>query len=226
MTENLLLKYMSIRTNENPTKEEGTVITISREYGCEGYELAKLLYDAIEKRIKHKENHPKWKILCKEIIKESAMELHSSPEKLSKIVNSDERSILEGIISGKNYYSDNRIKKTMHNIIRKYAEQGNVIILGRAGCVITKLFPKTLHIRIIAPFKWRVNHVAEKHKLSLSDAKKKVIEIDNNRSNFIRYFNCDVKEPENFDIIFNRGIFSKEEIVGSIMNILEERKLI
>jgi cytidylate kinase len=229
MSENLLLKYLSLRTDETSSKDKGAVITISREYGCEGYELAELINDAINKKNKHKEHHPKWKILCKEIIEEAAAELNSKPEKLLHILNSEVRGVIEDMITSytdKNYYSDNRIKQKMHEVIRRYAEEGHVIILGRAGCVIAKDIAKSLHIRIIAPFEWRVKHIAEKHKLSLSAAKARVTEIDNHRSNFIRVYKCDITESKNFDIIYNRSIFSNEEIAVSVMNILEERKLI
>lgn len=227
--ENLLLKYMSLRVAENPVKDKGAVITISREYGCEGFDIAKLLHDAILKKSKNKVNHAKWKIICKEIIEEAAKELRSSPEMLSNIVNSEKRGMIADIITsflGKDYYNDDRIKQALRKIIREFADHGNVIIIGSAGCVIARHETKALHIRIIAPVEWRVKQIAEKFKLTLPAAKKRVDEMDNNRNNFVRYFDCNFKKNYPFDIIYNRSIISKKEIVSSIIKILEKRKLI
>ncbi|MFA6924665.1 MAG: cytidylate kinase-like family protein [Bacteroidales bacterium] len=229
--ENLILKYLSERMDKqhDEEKEKGSVITISREFGCEGYELAELLINAINKKNNDKKEHPKWIVLHKDILEEAALELNSKPHIISHIFNAEERGFLAELIasfSGSTHVSDETIKNAITKIILGYAEKGHVIIVGRGGCIISRMAPKSLHIRIVAPFEMRVEIVAKRFNISPSQAKEKIEEMDKHRSAFLSLFKCALTDNELFDITFNRKKFTKHEITDTIIKIIEDKNFI
>ena len=57
----------------------------------------------------------------------------------------------------KDYYkSDLKIRTTIAKVIRKFANEGNAIIVGRGGVAITRDIPLSLHIFLEAP--WNGGH--------------------------------------------------------------------
>lgn len=229
--ENLILKYMTERMG-NPSaeeKESGPVITISREFGCEGYELAEHLVDAINKKQNIKKEQSKWIVVHKDILENAALELHSKPHIISHIFNAEERGFLTELIasfSGKSHVGDENIKNAITKIIKGYADRGHVIIVGRGGCIISRMAPKSLHLKVVAPLDTRIEIVAKRFNLNHLQAKEKIEEMDHHRSAFLSLFKCSLPDNELFDITFNRKKFSKQEIVDLIMKIIEEKNFI
>ena len=111
-------------------------------------------------------------------------------------------------------------------MVRKYAEQGNCIIVGRAGCIIAKDIHLSMHIRIIAPFDYRVDAVQAKHKLDLDDAYDLVIETDKKRDIFMKFFKGNKPDSEVFDLILNKSKLSDEEIINIIVKLAKLRHFI
>lgn len=228
--ENILLKYMSNRVVEESqdSNKQLPIITISREYGCYAKEIASLLAEELNYRLKDKSVKP-WSVISKEILERAAEEMKLRPQKISHVFCAEDNSILADIInsfSTASNLNDTNIKKTITSVIRAYANEGNVIIIGRAGCVITKNYPKTFHIKIGAPIEWRIKHISDFHGISESKARERVIETDKRRATFMSYFQGNRPELELFDVVFNRKTLSSIEIVEAIIKIMEARGLI
>jgi hypothetical protein len=68
------------------------------------------------------------------------------------------------------------------------AEKGNVILVGRGGAAIISHLPHILHIRLVAPFGFRVRHFAEFHQITEEKATKQVRETDEARHRFVQGF--------------------------------------
>lgn len=227
MIEDTLIKYMTSRLEkETPTeKEVGPVITLSREYGCYASHIATLLNE----RLTESSKKVKWTVISNEILQEAAKSLEVNPEKISHLFGANEKQFLGDLVesfSSKKYVSDSSIKRAITAIVSSHAEQGNVIIVGRAGCVITKGIAKSLHVRINAPLDWRIRRIQERFSISEAAAKKQVADIDEKRNLFMSFFHGDKPETELFDMIFNRGKMSEDEIVNSIFNIALSRHFI
>jgi cytidylate kinase len=227
--ENILLKYLtrSLESHDS-TKEFGPVITISRDYGCGGTKLACLLADAFNKKQSLKHNFNNWRVINKEILDKSATELHSKPHMISHLFDAEERGFYADIVAsfaGKYYVSDDRIKNTITKVIKSYAEEGNSIIVGRAAFIFTKHINKSLHVKLLAPYDWRVNSIAERFNLSLKDAKANVSEIDMQRNRFLKLFKSNINDADDFDMVFNLKSISKPDIVKAIVDLSEAMKL-
>jgi hypothetical protein len=84
-----------------------------------------------------------------------------------------------------------------------------------------------LHIRLVAPFYWRVENVMKKKNISLEEAEEYVIETDEKRHNVIVTF-LD-KKPLTLDYLFdasiNRNTFSINEI-ADLVTLMYEKKVV
>lgn len=230
---NIFLQYMSERMKQEHLahKEPGPVITISREYGCYASKIAKLLVDKLnhsQKSLSTK-NDSEWHYITKEILEEASQKLQTDPEKISHIFGATQKDFLHDLIesfSTKRYASDSNIKRTIKLVVQSYAEQGKVIIVGRAGCILTRHIPKSLHLKLAAPYEWRVERIMERFNLEPAAARKQVSESDEKRKNFMAFFKGNKPDCQLFDLVFNRSTLSDEEIVESIYKIALLRKII
>ncbi|MBN2521526.1 MAG: cytidylate kinase-like family protein [Bacteroidales bacterium] len=231
MNKNILLQYMENRLNKVPEKKSlsksGPVITISRETGCPAKRISKLLALTLNKI--QKDKGISWKCVSKEILNESAKELNLNPSQIEYVFDYEQRGLLDEAIlslSTKYYKSDRKIRRTISEVIRTIAEQGNVIIIGRGSVVITHDMPNSFHINLQAPLEWRIDILCEQHDMTYREAKRYVKVTDKKREKFRNSFYGKNTDYTWFDLTFNCMSFTDEEIVNGIISMLEIRKLI
>jgi len=223
---NIFLEYMNLRSmTEHVSKTElGPVITISRQYGSYASEIA----EGVTAKLSEISSR-KWLRVTKEVIEESAKNLEVNPKEIAHIFGGEEKQFLGDIIisfSKKKYAADSHIIKTIKKIVRNYAEQGDCVIVGRAGCMIAQDIAKSLHFKIIAPMEFRVSSISRRLNLSESDAGKRVLETEKHREAFMQFFKGDRPDSEIFDAVYNRSRMTTEEIVNSIVNLAQARKFV
>jgi len=229
--DNILIHYMSRRIvkDKMPPRYLNPVITISREYGCYASKIAEVLCERLLERSKKLGLDQPWQWLTKEILEKSAAELQVAPEDISHIFGAEDKGILEDILysfASKQYTNDAKIKKTITEVVKSYGEEGFVIIVGRASCVILNDHPKAFHVKIHAPFKWRSECIKERFNFTASEARKHVQEMETKRAIFMKYFRGNIPESDIFDISLNRKTLDVDQIVESIIKILELKKMI
>jgi cytidylate kinase len=104
--------------------------------------------------------------------------------------------------------------------------QGHLVIVGRGSVAILQGCPHVLHIRLQAPLEWRVQEICTSRGLKETEALKMTNETDKKRTALIELLLGRKFDQNLFDVVFNCSTFSKEEIVQSILRIMEIRKLI
>ncbi len=224
-----LVQYLKDRYEERnvASPDPGPVITIARETGCPGRKVAQLLSDVLNQRYQ-KENKKAWKWIGKEVFDEAAKELELELEEVQKVFK-EKRTIVDQILSSQSqkfYKNDRRVRKTIGQVIRSMANDGNIIILGRGGVAITRDIPRSLHIFLEAPLEWRVAIISEKQGCTQRDALKYVQEIDKRRAQYREYYEGKNTDYTWFDVHFNCMTLKIEEIVDTIIKMMELRKLI
>ena len=224
--ENTLLNYMNRRFGEEGKrraqhfKMAGPVITISREVGCGGMKLSQKLAEELNKSVFCKQ----WQVISKEVLNASASELKVKPEKVDRIFSSQEHFTFDEILSAfsDKYYKSNKvITRTVSEVIHNFATDGCCIIVGRAGHLIAKDIDHALHVRLIAPIKWRVESISARKNLSKSEALKYINETEKEREVFRDHFRKSKTEPENFDIIIDISRFELNKLVKIILTAFE-----
>lgn len=208
---------------KKPASEDGPVITISRLTGCDARQVATLLVDDINRRY----GTTKWRWVDKDIIYAIAKELNTNTERVENYYKGIELSNLSEMImafSG-NFVSDLRVKKAIKDVVLTMCKEGHIILVGRGGVSIAHEVEDSLHVRLIAPFYWRVQNVMKKKQMELEAAEEYVIDTDEKRFNLIRDF-LD-KKPLNVDYLFdatiNRSSFTISEISQIILDLYEKK---
>lgn len=221
---NLLYQYFVERYKDTDQliNEPGPVITISREYGCQAKQVAQGLLESLNNYGKLKGQRKPWAIVSKEILEESAKTLEVNKSEIEYIFNFETKSTIDEILSSfssKFYKSDRHVRKTIKDVIRSIAAEGNVIIVGRCGFCITRDIPKSLHIRLVAPLKWRIGKVSSKYNLTLEKAQKEILEMDHKRKYFINSIAGRKIEDSEYDLTINVSSLNVDEIVSIISKI-------
>lgn len=226
-----LSKYLDDWYKEDPAKKiyPGPVITISREVGCPAKKVASDLVVRLNsmKRGKSKE-HP-WRWISKEILMESARELKVDSSQIQHVFEYKSRGVLEDLLlaQSKDYYkSDMKIRTTIAKVIRRFANEGNAIIVGRGGVAITRDIPKSLHIYLEAPLEWRALRVAEKHNFTIDQARSYAQHIDKKRGQFRDFFQGKGSDYTRFDIKLNCMTLDTSEMIDIILGALRTRSMI
>lgn len=231
----ILFNYLNRRLHETESKnsglkkEPGPVLTISRQSGCSARRLTQKLVAEINKRTSEKTQTKEWDYINKELLEKAARELNVKPSEIAYVFKYQERSALGDIFASyanKYYKSDRKIRKTIADVIRSIASEGNIIIIGRAGVVLTKDIMKSLHVSLEAPMEWRSLMISERYDLTFAEARKSVIEMDKKRARFRESFEGRNTDYTWFDVTFNRMALTENEIIETIIKMMETKKLI
>ncbi len=202
-------------TQEEPKEQEEKyhIVTISREPGSGGQLIAaglaeRLGYDLFHQEVIHK---------MAESTQMSQMLLESLDEKgLSTLDN-----LISSIIYDRYLWPDKYLKHLM-KVIGTIGKHGHAVIVGRGANFILSS-EKIIKVRIIAPLKQRIMNVANEFDCSEEEAKRRVIRSESNRRAFIRkYFNGDISDPINYDLIVNSNLLGIEASVKAIVNTVRD----
>ena len=209
---------------KQPSAEDGPVITISRLTGCDARQVAALLVDDLN----HLTGSSKWKWVDKDIIYDIAKELNTDTQRVENFYKGIELSNMSEMImafSG-GFVTDMRVKKAIKDVVLSMCKQGHIILVGRGGVSIAHDIENSLHIRLIAPFYWRVENVMKKKSMDIETAEEYVVDTYEKRFSLIHTF-LD-KKPLNIDYLFdatlNRSSFSIQQIAEMIC-VMYEKKL-
>jgi cytidylate kinase len=221
--------YMSKRLNEinlNDIKTKtGPVVTISRTAGCTSNPLAKQL----ALHLNEFSGKTKWKVISKEILHDSALELKLHPNKIKTIFEAKNRSLFEEIvetfISG-DYQLEKEMVKTVIKIIHRFGVEGHKIIIGRAANYICSDIKQSLHIKIDAPLNWRIERIERVKKISKEEAINYILQTEKDRDSFRKSVKGKKILSDDYDLTINQAIFTQEEIIEIIINILKLKKIL
>ena len=206
-----------------PPGEDGPVITLSRMTGCDARKVAAILVDDLN----HKYGTSKWRWIDKDIIYAISKELNTDTQRVENFYKGIELSNISEMImafSG-GFISDLRVKKAIRDVILTICKEGHIVLVGRGGVSIAHDIADALHIRLIAPFYWRVENVMKKKSMEIEAAEEYVVDTDEKRFHLIQTF-LD-KKPLNIDYLFdatiNRSCFSVPQISELILSMYDKK---
>ena len=76
---------------------------------------------------------------------------------------------------------------------------------------------KRFAVRIVAPQRWRIENVSKEYGLSREEAKRRVMRTESDRRAFVRkYFNADIADPTNYDLVINTATLKLDDAVNVI----------
>lgn len=207
-------------------------ITVSREYGSGGGEIAA--------RLAHQLN---WQLIDHAVIEQTARELEVHETEVEKhdedYIESDRPGILDRILErlapsapmtgGGGVFmrpsSPGEIlpyQEIMRNIITAAATTGHVVIVGRGGQVLLADRRDVLHVRIVAPLEQRITYVVRREGLGAESARKRVQAKDQARTRFMQtQYQCQHEDPHLYDLVIDTAVLPLDNAVDLICLALE-----
>jgi cytidylate kinase len=176
-------------------------VTLTREFGCEGYPVAQRLQALLEKR----SGHP-WVVMDRALLDAVAKDNHLSAQILQNI--GARNRFLDDMLStfSPHWKSDKDYYRLLSRQIIALAQQGNVILVGRGAVILTQETGNCYHFRIVAPMRFKVDSIAARMGLPADEAQDLIQARQRQRDAFLKDFlGRDIAEPTLYHLLFNNA---------------------
>lgn len=197
------------------------VITIGRQYGSGGREIGKKLAQHYE--IPFYDN---------ELITRAAKESGFAEEAFEKAEDKATHSLLYSLAMGINVYGnqdfgfaglslDDRIFLAQSDVIRKVAQEGPCVIVGRCADYVLREYANVVNLFISASMDFRLQRAIHEYRIEESKAADFILKNDKRRGNYYSYH---VGEKwtnlTNYDLVIRSDIGGIDRAVETICNYL------
>lgn len=170
------------------------VITVSRQLGSLGDEIAKAVADKLG-----------YAFIEKTKISEALTRQGFQPPEIARF-DEMKPSIWQSLSQQRN-----KFLYSLRGAIYEFAAGQNTVIMGRGGQVLLEDLPGTLHVRITAPIKTRTARLVERHGYDSKNAERLIRKNDRESAGFISsFFDADWDDGELYDLILNTRTLSVE----------------
>jgi cytidylate kinase len=191
-------------------------ITISREFGCEGFPLAKKLSELLSTDTKP------WHVYGHDVIREISIDDEFTNSLWENIPN-ETRNVFTQYLDATlaNKPTDYMLFRKMAKSIKILATSGHVILVGAAATVLTKDSKYAYHFRLVGSEEFKINRIIEMG-YSGDEAKIMVKERDDKRFRFVQQFTgADIRNPNLYTAVFNNSILNVNDISTMILSLIK-----
>lgn len=196
------------------------VITISRELGSNGDQIADLLceklgYCRVDKDVLS-QIAERAGVDVKAILKKE----QDGAQKPRLI--SDQMTSLYGrapsAFAQKSGLDDQTYVRVVRETITHYAGEGRAVIVGRGGQMILRDDPRALHVHLHASPDVRAQRLIERHGISPLEAKRRIEQSDTQKREYIRawYDKANWKDVKYYHLVIDTGRFDAEQVATII----------
>ncbi len=202
-------------------------ITISREYGSGGGEIATRLAQRLG-----------WQLIDHEVVVRVARQLGISE---SEVAARDERGqgLAERILESMRHVDPSAISlagstppildnsdyvAAFESVVRGAAATGHVVIVGRGAQAILRERRDVLHVRVVAPLARRIAYVAEREGLDFTSAQQRILKKDRDRQQYVQgTYRVRADDLNLYDIVLNTNILDLDSCVALGILALERK---
>lgn len=205
---------------------KNTIITIGRQFGSGGHEIGELLAKKL--------GIP---FYDRNLVKMAAEELHITEEQAEL---EDEKKLMSIVsnynlaMGGYNDFMTNAefyapvgrdLYAVQSAIIKKLAQKGSCVIVGRCADYVLKDYPGCINVFICASKEDRKNRVMDKYHLSERKAAEKMKKIDRERKYYYEtYSGKEWGSIQSHQILMNSSLLGKEKIVEYLAALYKEQQ--
>ncbi len=195
------------------------IISIGRQHGSGGREIARLLAQELG-------------IKCydKEIVDEAAKHSDFSRDLINAY---DEKRMSAFMLHAGGYGLNENFRLNMQVVsaqfdaIREIASKGDCIFVGRCADYILRDRRDLVSVFILGDMDERLKCLERRQGLDVAAARKKIKEVDKDRSSFYKYYSDQVwGDAQNYDLCINSSRLGVEGTVKVIMDYIKTRGLI
>lgn len=192
------------------------IITIGRQHGSSGREIARLLAEKLN-----------YKCYDKEIVDEAANHSDFSRDLIDAF---DEKRMSAFILHAGGYGLNENFRLNMQVVsaqfdaMRNIADKGNCIFVGRCADYILRDYDNLVSVFILGDMDERLKCLERRQGLDEAEARKKIKEVDKDRSSFYRYYSDQTwGDAQNYDMCINSSKLGVEGTVQVILDYIKAR---
>lgn len=197
--------------------EDTVVVTISRQFGSGGSDVARLL--AQESNLHYTDRQVideisrQLKVDVQQVTDQTEQPADLASHILEAVQVSNpfvaNYSSLLGQASARTQSRELAYFQLTQRVILELATQGNAVIVGRGSQFLLHNAPRTLHIYIFAPLPYRIETIMKRYDLDRSKAKQLIEQHDYEHDSYLRrYYGSDGHQPGLYHLLINTGLFS------------------
>lgn len=195
------------------------IITIGREHGSGGHEIARALAEELG-----------YACYDKEIVDHAAEASHFSREVMDSF---DEKRVSPYVVPvpnfvgmGESFRLNMQVAAAQFEAIRSLAEQGNSIFVGRCADYVLRNREDLLRVFIQAGEESRTKEMMKRRNLTEEQARKLIRQVDKDRASYYRYYtDQDWGEREYYDLCINSdkvGVQGAVTIIKACLDAMEK----
>ena len=190
---------------------QGVIITIAREHGSSGKQVGKI--------VARKLGIP---FYYKEMMALAAQESGLHKEFIEEI-NTNSPALFQRL-----YLSTDVVQRAVlaqEKMIRKIAENGSCVIVGRAADYVLKEYPQLLRVFVYAPEEFKISRIMESYGDSRSEAIRRIRRSDEARASYYAKISGQTwGDKQNYDLVVNSSIGLEEAADAICQHVLSHRE--
>jgi len=183
------------------------IVTVSRQMGAGGGEVARRVADALGFRVVDNE-------LINRVAEraglppgEVADREERAPGFVERLVRALSRSAPELLSEPPDRLPEPEEKSLVlvtEKVVAEVAAEGRVVLVGRAAPAVLSGSHDALHVKIVAPLASRIARIAERDGVNAREAEGRVRESDANRARYLsHHYQLDWNDPANYHMVLN-----------------------
>lgn len=199
-----------------------TIITIGREYGSAGHQIGEELAHKLSIPIYDKEllDHAASESgICKEIF-ENQDEKPTSSFLYSLVMDTYSFGYSSNLMN--EMPLNQKVFLAQFNTIKKLADEGPAIFVGRCADYALESNPNLLSVFIHAPLEMRVRRIAKLYDLTNSKARDRITKTDKQRASYYNYYTSKKwGSSASYDLTIDSGKFGIDGTIDLLMRTIE-----
>jgi cytidylate kinase len=214
--------------NEQGLISRMQAVTISREYGSGGGEIAKRLAQRLG-----------WQLIDHEIVAHVAQALGISEEE-AEIHDEHVESAINSLLTSMNVVqpamfaiapmpvvmTDSKTyREALNQVVEAAVTRGHVVIIGRGAQVVLAKRRDVLHARLIARLEQRIAYVMRREGLNRADAQMRIQLKDHDRTRYLQtQYRCRPDDAHLYDLIVNTNVLDLDNAVDLLYFALQHKE--
>ncbi len=213
-------------TNRNLTYDEMSAVTISREYGSGGGEIASRLVKRLG-----------WTLIDHQIVANVAQRLGMTHEEaqardergaglVARVLDAFLTTAPEGPVQPGDIPTNSAdlYHETVCQVIEEAVRTRHVVIVGRGAQALLQDRQDVLHVRVVAPLEMRIEYVSRREGLSESEARARIHAKEQGRDRYLQtHYGRNPHDPQLYDLSVNTRGTSLDGAVDLLLAALERK---
>jgi len=197
------------------------IITISRELGAGGSEVARRVAECLS-----------WRVVDNELVDQIAVRTGLSPaevrdreerapgfaERLIRMLTKAAPEMLSPAAERVPELEEAKLVRITQTVVEEIAREGRVVLVGRAAPVVLSRDRDALHLKVVAPKAARIDVVMARLGIGREEAAAEIEASDANRKRYHeQYYERDWCDASHYHLVLNTAALGVEQAVATIV---------